>query len=129
MADEETGVHDAKTTNTEPLVTAPGGGEEMLNPSQVLAPSFRLEDQEDVAAELQETQVIGPPGYVSPDPNTSKGLLLPVEDHPLSGDISDDYGGNVANPAETVPTGTTGVTDESSDGVVEIPDNTDEWTK
>jgi hypothetical protein len=69
-------------------------------PSEQLNPSFAQEDQDKVANELQPVEVIGPPGYASPDPNTERGLLVPIEDHPLSGDLSDDYGGNVENASE-----------------------------
>jgi alkanesulfonate monooxygenase SsuD/methylene tetrahydromethanopterin reductase-like flavin-dependent oxidoreductase (luciferase family) len=69
-------------------------------PSEQLNPSFAQEDQDKVANELQPVEVIGPAGFASPDPNTERGLLVPVEDHPLSGDISDDYGANVENASE-----------------------------
>lgn len=59
-------------------------------------------------------QVIGPPPYGSPDPNTSAGRLLPIKDHPLAAHrlpedhpsaISEDYGRDVqgsTHPASAV---------------------------
>jgi pyruvate/2-oxoglutarate dehydrogenase complex dihydrolipoamide acyltransferase (E2) component len=45
--------------------------------------------------------VMGPPGYGSPDPNTSAGVLVPIVDHPLSDDISEDYGADVLEAQTT----------------------------
>jgi hypothetical protein len=64
-------------------------------PSALVNPSLRQEDQH-MAEELQPV-VVGPPAYASPDPATNQGRLVPVETHPLSGDISDDYGAAVAD--------------------------------
>jgi len=36
--------------------------------------------------------VMGPPQYGSPDPLTSAGALLPIVDHPLAEQFSEDYG-------------------------------------
>jgi hypothetical protein len=99
-------------------------------PSQLFNPSLRQEDQEDAMQELPQVEVIGPPGYASPDPATSTGLLLPIEDHPLSGDISEDYGANVANPAEVTATGTLTAIDGDDDGEVkDVSKADDSWTK
>lgn len=38
--------------------------------------------------------IMGPPAYASPDPKTNSGMLVPLEDHPLSADISEDYAAN-----------------------------------
>jgi len=61
-----------------------------------------------------EPQVMGPPGYGSPDPVTSMGRLLPLNTHPLASEylpeghaaaIAEDYGQSVAEhthlPTET----------------------------
>ena len=53
-----------------------------------------------MSTELTPTHVIGPPGYASPDPATEGGRLVELEDHPLSGDIAEDYGASVAATAE-----------------------------
>jgi hypothetical protein len=52
-------------------------------------------DDQEIAAELPAVEIVGPPGYASPDPKTESGRLVPIEDHPLSDDLSDDYGGNL----------------------------------
>ena len=50
--------------------------------------------------------VVGPPAYGSPDPTTTAGKLVPVEDHPLADDISEDFGADVEG--QTVAPGETG---------------------
>lgn len=60
------------------------------NPSDRLNPSFSP-DMEDEVQELDPV-IMGPPAYSSPDPKTAQGYLAPVEEHPLSADLSDDYG-------------------------------------
>lgn len=102
--DTETGVHDAEMTNLDPIVGAAGESPTRRPASAILAPSFALEDQEALTQEPVKTQVIGPPGYASPDPATNKGLLVPVEHHPLAGQLSEDYGRSVANVAAETPT-------------------------
>lgn len=124
----EYGVHDAEMTNTEPLVTAPAPGQ-VREPSRVLAPSFALEDQEELMQTLPQTQVIGPPGYASPDPETNRGLLLPIEEHPLSGELSEDYGASVARPAEVVPASPLGNDDGGDREVMDVSKADDSWTK
>lgn len=39
-----------------------------------------------------KTEIIGPPGYASPDPKTQGGMLVPIEEHPLKDSISPDFG-------------------------------------
>lgn len=98
---EETGVHDAEMTNVDPLLTAPPDQAGIVKePSQRLMPNVTEEDEARMSQELTPTHVMGPPGYASPDPATNAGRLVEVEDHPLSGDISDDYAGSVADQAE-----------------------------
>jgi hypothetical protein len=46
--------------------------------------------------------VIGPGAYSSPDPSTESGRLLPLHEHPLAEQMSEDYGQDVAN-ADTGP--------------------------
>jgi hypothetical protein len=98
--EDETGVHDAEMTNTEPLLTAAPAGSNAKEPSRRLNPSVTEEDEERMSTELTPTHVIGPPGYASPDPATEAGRLVEIEDHPLSGDIAEDYGASVAATAE-----------------------------
>jgi SAP domain len=129
--EEETGVHDAEMTNIDPLLTAAPAGSNVKEPSRRLNPSVTEEDEERMSTELTPTHVIGPPGYASPDPATEAGRLVEIEDHPLSGDIAEDYGGSVAATAEaamssalTSEGGTNGeggadVEDEYSDMTVE----------
>lgn len=92
-------------------------------PSQRLNPSFREEDQK-MAQELEEhPEVIGVPGYASPDPETSRGRLVPVETHPL--EHSEDYGANIGSPAETVA-----IVPGFEGGVVgTVPDDLDDITQ
>lgn len=73
-------------------------GEVILSsPSAVASPYMPAEDQ---MLELR-TEVVGPPAYGSPEPTTSAGKLLPLNEHPLRADslpeghpaaISEDYG-------------------------------------
>jgi SAP domain len=127
--EEETGVHDAEMTNTDPLLTAAPAGSSLKEPSRRLNPNVTEEDEERMSSELTPTHVIGPPGYASPDPATEAGRLVEIEDHPLSGDIAEDYGGSVAATADAAMSsaltgegGTDGgadVEDEYSDMTVE----------
>jgi hypothetical protein len=89
----------------------------MDNQSDVLHPSFSLEDQEVAAQLLENRTVVGPPGYASPDPATQGGRLVPVEDHPLVDSIDADYGGSVASPS---PVSADGERDE---------DDRDNWSR
>lgn len=73
-------------------------------------------------------EVIGPPGYASPDPETDRGRLVPVEEHPLT--LADDYGESVADAADVValdPRSQSVV--EGGGGVVDISDFNKETTK
>lgn len=109
-------------------------------PSRLLNPSFRAEDQA-VAAELETQQnVIGPPAYASPDPVTNQGRLVPIEQHALAKAdlLSPDYGGGVVNPVPgpVEPLGSQEVdpalvTDSTAPPApaVALPDNRDEWEK
>lgn len=80
------------------------------------APSTRMNpyvSEGEQGMEMQPT-VVGPPGYGSPDPLTSAGKLLPLEQHPLRADalpeghpaaISEDFGegyGGTLSGASTV---------------------------
>lgn len=42
-----------------------------------------------------ERVIVGPPGYGSPDPRTTAGRLVPLSEHPLVGDVDEDYGADV----------------------------------
>ena len=94
------------------------------NPSELTHPSMRQEDQ-DVAQQMldENPEVIGPPGYASPDPETSKGRLVPIEDHPLQ--LSEDYGQSVPMTADvTAPPPGFG-DDAASGGHTSVPDDLD----
>lgn len=71
-------------------------------PSAKASPYMSMEEQ---GMELK-TEVVGPPSYGSPDPVTSAGKLLPLNDHPLNAKnlpedhpaaISEDYGADHQN--------------------------------
>lgn len=101
------------------------------NPSELLNPSFRQEDQ-DVAQQMleQNPEVIGPPGYASPDPETGKGRLVPIEDHPL--ELSEDYGASVPSTADVTapPPGFGDDADGGSGGTPDaVPDDLDDITQ
>ena len=119
------------------------GGVKMLNPSELPLPYMSPEEQ---TMEMTP-QVVGPPGYASPDPATSAGRLLPLKDHPLESEqleaseaqvqessvISEDYGaavkgmnlpapaegGTVSGPLSPEQTGETGAVE----GEEEAEDN------
>lgn len=101
-----------------------------IYPSERFNPSFNIEDEESGMAEELSPVVMGPPGYASPDPRTNAGALVPLEDHPLAGDISESYGAGVQAALGVVPvagtmSGTLGVAaDEPA-----LPDNRGEWSK
>lgn len=59
-------------------------------PSEHLNPSLRAEDQE----MDMRPQIVGPPAYGSPNPETAGGRLVPLHEHPLKDKLSDDYGGD-----------------------------------
>jgi hypothetical protein len=42
-------------------------------------------------SEIQPT-VLGPPAYASPDPATSSGALVDLEEHPNAENLSEDFG-------------------------------------
>jgi hypothetical protein len=85
---------------------------------------MRQEDQ-DVAQQMldENPEVIGPPGYASPDPETGKGRLVPIEDHPL--ELSEDYGASVPMTADvTAPP--PGFGDDAAGGKhTSVPDDLD----
>ena len=115
------------------------GGVAMSNPSELPLPYMSPEEQ---TMEMTP-QVVGPPGYASPDPATSAGRLVPLKDHPLeaeqlaiseatvqeSSGISEDYGaavkdltlpspadgGTVSGPLSPEQTGETGAEGEAEE--------------
>ena len=116
-----------KMTNTnEPIVSQPADPGTVKQPSMTLAPSFAQEDQERVAQELPAVEVIGPPGFASPDPATQTGKLVAIEEHPLSDELAEDYGLSVANRAEVV---TSSPLTGGGHDATELPDDTSEMTK
>jgi len=77
----------------------------MEKPSEKLFPNLQ-EDEQDME---MKPVVLGPPAYGSPDPATSGGGLVAIEDHPL--EIPEDYG------AEAVAAGAVkGAGADSGDG-------------
>ena len=100
-------------------------------PSERRNPSFNIEDEESGMAEELQPVVMGPPGYASPDPRTMAGVLVPLEDHPLAGDIAEDYGKSVADVhgvevAEGTAQSTLGV---QGDKALDLPEDREEWSK
>lgn len=107
-------------------------GEVILSqPSGVASPYMPAEDQ---MLELK-TDVVGPPAYGSPEPATSAGKLLPLNEHPLRAEslpeghpaaISDDYGadhegatvmpGESSQPVTMLDLNTQSEADEASEG-------------
>lgn len=69
----------------------------LSQPSRLLNPSFRAEDQAMAQQLDQQSNVIGPPAFASPDPVTNQGRLVPVDQHALgkAGLLADDYGASV----------------------------------
>jgi hypothetical protein len=101
-------------------------------------PSYREEDQE-MAQELKPV-VMGPPAYASPNADTLAGRLVPVEEHPLSADLSDDYGAAVVGSSAEAPVVTTdsyestmtpeeGLQAQAKAKSQDAPENREEWTK
>lgn len=103
-------------------------------PSTRMEPSYSIEDEEaGVNAELTPV-VVGPPGYASPDARTQQGILVPVEEHPLSADISEDYGANeradyATDAFETTLTPEEGLKELSAGRMKGAPEDRGEWTK
>jgi hypothetical protein len=67
-------------------------GDEFTNPvgtpSDLLNPNASPEEQD-----MDMTPVVvGPGSYASPDPATTQARLRPLQDHPIAGDLSEDYG-------------------------------------
>lgn len=69
----------------------------LTEPSGLALPYMGVEDQ----GMPMRTEIVGPPSYGSPNPSTSAGKLLPLDDHPLNADklekghpaaIAKDYG-------------------------------------
>jgi hypothetical protein len=67
---------------------------------------FPYASQEEIGVQIPAVEIVGPPAYGSPDPDTSAGRLVALRNHPLSADnagedhpsvISDDYGQDVEN--------------------------------
>lgn len=86
------------------------GGVILPEPSSVNSPYMSVEEQN---MEMR-AEIVGPPGYGSPDPTTSAGKLLSLRDHPLRPEslpedhparISEDYGktveGTTVMPGDT----------------------------
>lgn len=101
-------------------------------------PAYREEDQH-MAEELKPV-VVGPPAYASPDPSTMSGRLVPVEEHPRSADLSEDYGASVVGSSAEAPVVTTdsyestmtpeeGLQAQAGARAKEAPENREEWTK
>ena len=74
------------------------------NPTQMDSPPSQLKiagmSEEEQNMEMTPT-IVGPPAYGSPDPNTSAGRLLPIDQHPFNpanlpedhpAAIAEDYG-------------------------------------
>jgi hypothetical protein len=95
------------------------------NPSERLNPSFTLDDEEAGVPEELAPVVMAPPGYASPDPATSGVPLLPLEDSPLSADLSEDYA------ADEISAGakTSHATTLSGNAMSGFPADRDEWDK
>lgn len=125
--EEETGVKDVAMTNTDPLLTAAPAGSTLKEPSRRLNPTVTEEDEQRMATELTPTHVIGPPGYASPDPRTESGRLVEIEDHPLSGDIAEDYGKSVA--ATAVDASISQPMGEKAEGGEDVEDDYSAMTK
>jgi len=52
-----------------------------------------LENEEGELEEMEiEPVVLGPPAYASPDPQTSTGALVSLEEHPNAENLSEDFG-------------------------------------
>ena len=65
---------------------------EHLNPNLPMVPD-EDSDEEGAMKEMEiEPVVLGPPAYASPDPATSAGALVSLEDHPNAENLSEDFG-------------------------------------
>lgn len=62
-----------------------------FEPSSLSSPYMSPEEQ---TMEMVP-QVVGPPAYGSPDPQSSAGRLRPLSDHPNAENISEDYGSDI----------------------------------
>jgi hypothetical protein len=62
------------------------------NPSERLNASFSPDLEEAAMNQEIAPVIMGPPAYSSPDPKTAGSRLVPLEEHPLSADLSEDYG-------------------------------------
>lgn len=103
-------------------------------PSERMEPSYSIEDEEDGVNQELTPVVVGPPGYASPDPRTQQGILVPVEEHPLSADLSEDYGANErgefdTDAFETTLTPEDGLKELSARRSADAPDDREEWSK
>lgn len=145
---QETGEHIGPLDETPVTQNATAGvnvehrGVNAFAPSEVGNPYMSPEDQD-----MEMTpQVVGPPAYGSPDPATSAGRLLPLQDHPLTADrlgdvggaeraaIAEDYGegyqGAVSTPLTPTQPGLPGRTDLEVDTVGgAVEGNYEEQTK
>ena len=95
-------------------------------PSETLNPSFAQEDQDKVEELQNQPEIIGPPAYASPDPETARGRLVPIETHPL--ELDPDYGASVPTPATTV-TLQPGFEEGEGGPVIDVNEYDDETTK
>jgi pyruvate/2-oxoglutarate dehydrogenase complex dihydrolipoamide acyltransferase (E2) component len=98
---EEAGLHDEEALDEMRLAAERAGAP--FPPAITTAPSDFMNpyvSEEEQGMEMRPA-IVGPPAYGSPDPLTSAGRLLPIEQHPLRADalpeghpaaISEDYG-------------------------------------
>lgn len=105
-----------------------------VNPSERMEPSYSIEDEEAGVNEELTPVVVGPPGYASPDARTQQGILVPVEEHPLSADISEDYGADEraaydTDAFETTLTPEEGLQQLSANRMSGAPEDREEWSK
>src|SRR5262245_30966010 len=67
--------------------------EDALSPVETAQSTFKVSGMSEEEQYMDMTPVIvGPPGYGSPDPVTSAGRLLPLEQHPFNPEnLPDDH--------------------------------------
>lgn len=87
-------------------------------------PSFTEDDQK--MAHAMTSTVMGPPAYASPDPATSAGRLVPVDDHPHKDALDEtSYGKGLRPPVSlSMDSGALGKPDNPPP-----PEDREEWTK
>lgn len=67
-----------------------------------------------------EPHVMAPPPYGSPDPQTSAASLVPIEDHPLADNFSDDYAADLTGEKEEENGEEDDGTENATAGAVEL---------